>query len=266
MRPNFLLIGAARSGTTWIANNLSEHPDIYLPPQKELHFFDKDYQKGIAYYEQYFRNKNQKRIGEATPAYLYFPQIPNLIQKHLPDVKLIAALRNPIDRAYSHYLNLIAKNKRKDKNHLGSFEDELQKNPRLIEEGCYYEMLSRYDRIFPEENILVLIYEDMLTDPIQFMKKIYAFLEVDTSFIPSLTDQRLNASSTKLGKHQILYSLHRLLLKKLNLKKAAAYVENLNAKPVPTMKTETRNYLRSIYSEQVELLEKRINRDLAIWK
>ncbi|MBA4318316.1 MAG: heparan sulfate glucosamine 3-O-sulfotransferase, partial [Flavobacterium sp.] len=140
MLPNFLIIGAARCATTWISENLSQHPDIFIPPLKELHFFDTHYEKGIAYYESYFDNRSEKAVGEATPAYLYFPNISSLIQQHLPNVKLIASIRNPVDRAFSHYLYLKAKAKIGDiDSDMISFEDKLKVTNRLIEEGFYYD-------------------------------------------------------------------------------------------------------------------------------
>ncbi|MBA3731354.1 MAG: sulfotransferase domain-containing protein, partial [Gammaproteobacteria bacterium] len=106
MLPNFLIIGASRCGTTWMANNIKSHPDVFMPPKKELHFFDASFDKGWDYYASFFPDKKCARyraIGEATPAYLYMPQVARLIKSRLPDVKMIVSLRNPIDRAYSQY-------------------------------------------------------------------------------------------------------------------------------------------------------------------
>lgn len=76
MLPNFLIIGAPRSGTTWIQENIKHHPEIFMPEQKEIHFFDRNYAMGIEYYEKYFSAYDgQKAIGEATPDYLHLPDI-----------------------------------------------------------------------------------------------------------------------------------------------------------------------------------------------
>ena len=101
-----------------------------------------------------FRTKNAqgiyKAIGEATPAYLYMPQVPHLIKSRLPDVKMIVSLRNPIDRAYSHYWNLYAAAPEGDVNKRLSFEEKLEFTPRLIEEGFYDRKLSNYYTLFPK--------------------------------------------------------------------------------------------------------------------
>src|SRR5690606_33439746 len=104
--PTFLVIGAARSGSTWISRNLARHPDVFIPKEKELHFFDQRYEEGIEAYRAYVRAATaEKAIGEATPAYLHTPAAAARIRAHLPDVKLIACLRDPIDRLYSRYWN-----------------------------------------------------------------------------------------------------------------------------------------------------------------
>lgn len=266
MLPTFLIIGAARCATSWIAKNLMEHPEIYLHPKKELHFFDRHYNKGIKFYESYFIGRDEKAIGEATPAYLFFPHIPKLIRQHMPEVKLIVSLRNPIDRAYSHYWNLISKEKKSVRKRAESFEIEIRKNDRLIKEGFYYDMLSRYYQIFPKENILVKIYEDIIDDSAGFIKSIFSFLNVDTEYIPNLLDYRLNASSTKLWECKLLYYFYLTLMKKIRLYKVASFLEKNNSKVIPPIQKDTKDELLQIFNVQIDQLEQFIERDLDIWR
>src|SRR4051812_23905676 len=117
--PNFLVIGVEKGGTTWLHAQLKKHPQIFLPDTKEIHFFNKyssnlierDYFKlGIGWYLDFFKPYNgQRAIGEVTPMYICDSEAPLRIQKTLLSVRLIAILRNPVDRAYSHYW--MAKNK-----------------------------------------------------------------------------------------------------------------------------------------------------------
>jgi len=111
--PTFLFIGAEKAGTTWFYARLKEHPDIFVPETKELHFFNKynsnlekmdRFEKlGLNYYQRFFqRYAGEKAIGEVCPMYLCDPCAPVRIRQTLPQVKLIACLRNPADRAYSH--------------------------------------------------------------------------------------------------------------------------------------------------------------------
>jgi len=266
MLPNYLVIGVARGGTSWIAKNLEFHPEVFMPPQKELHFFDRNYEKGIVYYKKQFKNRKEKMIGEATPAYLYFEHIPKLIKKHLPDVRLIVTLRDPVDRAFSHYLNLKAKAIRSGNKNYESFEKKIKITPRIIDEGFYYNLLNRYYKFFTKEQILILLFDDLRNDPINLLRKIYSFLEVDVTFNSPVLDQKINASSSKHGKFKFLYFLYRFFMK-LNLFNVAKLFDKINIKPIEKIDPDMRKWLTEyVYLEQIELLENLLNRDLSIWK
>src|SRR5918997_468574 len=114
--PNFLIIGAMKSGTTALYYYLEQHPQIYMSPVKEPNFFCSGGQEGwesksvtrIRAYQYLFKDvSDEKAIGEASHCYLYEPQAVARIQEHLPDAKLVAILRNPVDRAYSHFLHMV---------------------------------------------------------------------------------------------------------------------------------------------------------------
>ena len=105
--PDFLCVGAQKSGTSLLYRLLNQHPEIYLAKGKEIHFFNRDenYNKGIEWYSEHFAgSEDYKRVGEVTPDYNYVPTVPGRIYKTLgKDIKLIFMLRNPVDRAYSNY-------------------------------------------------------------------------------------------------------------------------------------------------------------------
>jgi|SRR5690242_3518862 len=102
--PHFLIIGAQRCGTTSLFEYLARHPDVAPPSAKELHFFDSEYHKGDAWYRERFPSlRNGFITGEATPYYIFHPHTPTRVRDWNSKVKLIVLLRNPVDRAYSHY-------------------------------------------------------------------------------------------------------------------------------------------------------------------
>ena len=106
--PNFLVIGAQRSGTTWLDTALRAHPQVYLPERrKEIHYFDEHYSRGAEWYREFFSaaaaRPGLKAIGEVTPRYLFDPLVPQRIAGDFPSMRLIAILRNPADRAYSQF-------------------------------------------------------------------------------------------------------------------------------------------------------------------
>jgi len=271
--PNFLVIGAPRCGTTWIDENLRRHPDIYMPAKKELHFFDRHYGLGIEHYEASFAGWNgEKAVGEATPDYLHGlyashgQDVAALIAKHLPGVKLIVSLRNPVDRAYSHFLNVKAKH---EHNLDLTFEEKLRKvrgGAEIIREGFYAEHLSRYYALFPRESILVLLYDELVADPKAFLERIYRFLEVDPSFDSPAIDARINMAVGKkhLARSRPLWYLSRAL-SRLDAHRLSERLRRLNARPAPQMSGETRRMLIDIYREANKELERLIGRDLSHW-
>lgn len=264
MLPNYLIIGATRCGTTWLGKNLMLHPEVFMPKNKEIHFFNRHYDNGISWYEDIFKGASEKAIGEATPGYLYHENIPELIRKHLPDVKLIVCLRDPVDRAYSHYW--YREHERRAQNITISFEEKIKITPRLIEEGLYARKLSKYYELFPHENILVTFYDDLKSDPAQYLKEVFRFLGVDESFHSPLLDKQINASASEVGKTRMLYYLHKFF-NKIGIFGLAKTVDKVNRKEIPKINPETRRMLLDeYYIEDIKKLETMVGRDLSAWK
>lgn len=266
MLPNFLVIGAPRAGSTWIHENLKLHPEIFVPThKKEIHFFDWNYSKGTVFYENIFKDAGKfKAVGEVTPSYLHKAEVAPRIKEHIPDVKLIVCLRNPVDRLYSRYWNSKAKyESNKDK----SFEDKIRQKPEFIEEGYYDEHLSRYLSLFDREKILVLFFEDMTQDPAGFLKKIFSFLNVNTAFVPEGIDRKVNAAAgkRKLAKNKFLYYFHKAL-GKAGFKKLAYKIAEKNKIKLPKMDSETRAWLiNEIYFTHNKNLASLLKVDLSHW-
>lgn len=197
---DFIIIGAQRSGTTSLYNYIISHPNVSPARNKEVHFFDINYENGIDWYWKQFTSLSQKYAdnekpitGESTPYYLFHPLAPKRIFKHLPKIKLIVLLRNPVDRAYSHYNHAIRVG-----NESLSFEEAIKIEPeRLREEeqkvldgknsptyqrlsylarGVYAEHLERYLELFQKEQFLILKYEDFFASPQQYLNKVFSFL------------------------------------------------------------------------------------------
>ena len=219
--PNFLLVGAMKSGTTSLYHYLNEHPQIYMPSFKEPRFFASSallkidnfkykFQEhctsapfnSIDDYKSLYSNvKNEIAIGESSPQYLftYETTIP-LIKKYLGDIKIILILRNPVNRAYSAYKH----NRRHDPNapylhEKLSFIDALKAEHTRFKKGnypmmfyyksmsMYYNQVKSYKDNFSQ--VLVCKYDELESDPLLLMKKIYTFLGVDHSFIPNVEIQ-----------------------------------------------------------------------------
>lgn len=198
-KPSFLIIGAQKSGTTSLYANLVQHPQIVTAKKKEIHFFDNKYERGMDWYASRFPPVGRFEgliTGEATPRYLFLPHVPQRVRRDLPDVKLIVILRNPVDRAYSHYYHNFRKNRLQ-----GSFEDALQQSEDFekqrsgnssmafwsgdrcsfdsyLARGMYAEQLERWFEFFPRERFLILKSDDFFRSPGSILSQIHAFLGV----------------------------------------------------------------------------------------
>ena len=210
--PNFMCIGAAKSGTTTLYDILKQHPEIFIPAFKEPHFFDipENYNNGIDWYEKnYFRNINKKIIADFTPSYFFEKETPKRIFKDLgTQIKFVVLLRNPVDRAYSHYLHSV-----RDEHENLSFEDSLkQENERLesyekkgdylsylrnsyFHQGLYGDMLERYLEYFTLDNFLFIHFEnEFMIDRKKIMDKLLIFIGLETEINLNL-DLRSNPAS-----------------------------------------------------------------------
>jgi hypothetical protein len=182
LRPNFLVIGAQRAGTTLLHRILAEHPEVYVPRQrKELHYFDRYYERGPNWYAGYFPSEGEahrfRAIGEVTPDYLPHPQAPARIEATLPGCRLIAILRDPVERAFSWYCYC-----RRSKNERRPFLRFVEEDPTAFAHGLYDEQLARYFAHIPRHQLQVRLYEDLVSDPKPELAALAAFLHLTRPF------------------------------------------------------------------------------------
>ena len=212
--PDFLIIGAQKAGTTWLAYQLRQHPDVFMPP-REVHFFDNanNFVKGLGWYERHFDDASGKRaIGEKTPEYSWvggrgpnhLPDVHRNVHAVLPDARLILVLRDPVDRAISHLTHLIRAGQ------VGPLAriDDLLVGPKrhlvadigLIDRGRYADQISAYRELYDTPQMLILIYEeDVVAQPMRGLATTCRFLGIDTpASVPALDRKRNAADRTRL--------------------------------------------------------------------
>jgi len=289
--PDFLIVGTMKGGTTSLAKYVDSHPDVCVHPKKELHFFDREsnYRRGIEFYLKQFNEVDRsgcKLIGEATPAYMYFPWIPERIAEYFPDVKLVFILRHPVDRAYSHYwfswYNGVHSYPSfeaaiEDERRMLRFRDELHfRRYSFLDRGKYILQLERYLKYFDRSQIYIMITEDLKRNPGESMRGLFEFLEVDSSFQdPFWGRQRYNVgySPKYLKLHSLitkftsrpdrLGTLYRMVYSSFRSKK---YVKNyLFRRGYPPMKDETRKRLLKFFHPYNRKLERFLGMKLPHW-
>ncbi len=252
--PDFLVLSAGRCGSTSLFASLEEHPQVLPPAHKEVHFFDRNYARGLEYYRRFFplgvrRRARTRRVngpvlsGEATTYYLLHPAVAGRAHASIPDARIVAILRDPVDRAYSHY-QLSVRYGVEDL----SFEEALEAEPTRIagaeerlladatfehpahsfnayvERGMYLDQLLRWEELFGRERLLFVRSEDSFADPVGVVGQVTGFLGLEPHPGP------LPAA-----------------------KNVASY---------DTMKPETRRRLREVYAEPNRRLEEHLGRDL----
>jgi len=255
---NFIGIGAQKSGTSWVYACLYEHPDIYAPV-KEIHFFSRPrFEKGIAWYESHFSKCVAGKVcGEFSTSYLYAPEAALRIKAAYPEVKLIAILRDPIARAYSQYGNSL---KSGEISMDSSFESFVAMEASCLEQGKYMEQLERYYKVFPREQLLVLIYEDIARDPLAFIQRVYRHIGVSDSFVPPSLFSQINiARKPKLVladrmMHHVAETLRLLgfdkLVHRIKTSGLTDWIRQRNTKPTPERKQHL--FDRSSYIDYVK--------------
>ena len=293
--PNFLIVGAAKAGTTSLYSYLQQHPEVFLSTPKEPRFFALEgetpnyqgpiqiiNQKSVTHWEDYqalfAKAEGKKAVGEASTVYLYEPQSLARIQNYLGQPKIIVILRNPVSRAYSSYMHLV-----RDGQETLSFKEALAEEKERIAKnwpplwhyqtrGYYYSQLKPYIDAFGPEQVKVFLFEDLCEKPKELMKELFEFLEIDSTFDPDVS-RRANPS----GAPKRMW-LSRLLNRKNPIKQAAKAVlprqfrkniysslqqSNMGDKTQinPLIKAQ----LIDDYREDVEQLQSLIGRDLSHW-
>ena len=173
--PNFLFIGPPKTGSTWLYEVLAQHPGVMLPPLKDLYFFDRHYDRGLAWYAIHIDGSERATaVGEISHDYIYSREACRRIAVDLPNVKLITLLREPTDRAISHY-----KYSRRFGNVSGSFLESIEQNPAILERGLYGKYLTPFFEYFTPDQLGVFFFDELQSDADQLGRRIFEFLELE---------------------------------------------------------------------------------------
>lgn len=202
--PDFIIVGTQKGGTSSVYNTLIQHPQITAASKKEVHFFDRNHNRGEAWYSRHFSKTDGKITGEATPFYLFHPRCAERIAALLPRVKIIILLRDPTMRAYSHYQHMVrrgletldfeaaleAEEKRTAAGWQKVLSGEAGNSSPLQQfsyrrRGLYLEQILRYENFFSPGQLHIDFSERFYQNPLAFVASLYRFLDVDDHFEPA---------------------------------------------------------------------------------
>ena len=309
--PTFIVVGANKGGTTSIYHYLKQHKKVYLSPVKEPHFFSKDidvnlfkrefaqnklqdidkyvngemkeefhaaFIRDIEQYKKLFSKvQDQKAVGELSTSYLFSEVAAKEIKALIPDCKIIICLRNPFDRAYSHYrMNLWTGNSNEFDFYKALVEDYDHKpkvwgNAHLYTEiGLYYQQVKRYLDLFGKDNVKIIFTEDMKKNAAQVVKELYEFIGVDSSFVPD-TSTRYNEVFTPKYKN-ITWFLNKSGIRPLMKRLSPQVLKNIFVKVFYKGKGEkgeipanAKQFMLEKFSEDISKLSVLLNKDLSNW-
>jgi Sulfotransferase family len=295
--PNFLIIGAAKSGTASLYHYLGQHPQVYMSPVKEPNFFALEGHKldfrapeaeerinrwsvtSLDAYRALFEGvTTEKAIGEASPMYLYSPEAPERIRRYTPDARLIVVLRDPVERAYSSYMHL----RRNGRESLDDFVQALEAEEMRMASnwewiwhyknmGFYCEQLKRYYERFDRDQIRVYLHEDLKKDSLGVSREVYEFVGADSSFVPD-TSLKYNVSGVPMSRtifnlikrpHPVKNALKPLFPERFRRPLVMGLWDRILVKP--PLPAEVRGRLVEEYRQDILGLQDLIQRDLSGW-
>ena len=270
LKPTFLCIGIQKAGTSWLYRMIEQHPEVCVSQPKELHFFNRHYDKGIGWYLSHFsRDKNSKAVGEFTPDYLWTrdkhiskpgleatPDIPARVAKNFPDLKFIAILRNPVTRAISSYFHHIGANRISPNRRISKVGDQWG----ILSMGHYAKHLEKWFQHFSRDQFQIFIYEEDLTEDARMhtLRNVFEHLGVDLGFQPQKLEGKYNQRRLHFD-----YRLSRLpgRLQRMARQYVPNSIKNMRFWEIPISNEEMES-LQAYYEPHNKNLEKLLGRDL----
>ncbi len=283
---HFMCVGVQKAGTSTFHDILQQHPDINLPINKETHFFrDRDkFEKGIDhYFSYYFKDSPTPFWGEIDPEYIYFKDCAEAIFKTFGKIKIIIILRNPVDRAYSHY-QMTKSRSLESLDFITAIKNE---NERLtthynkihfsyISRSLYAEQIERFESFFGKENLKVLLFENLIKNTDATINETMSFLNIPSyNFDYSIKSNVASEPKNKLLQN-FIYKPNKLKsavgklipVKKIKDKIMLTLAEkNKKAAPKTALSIDQKQMIYNTYfKNEIDTLESKLNRDLSHWR
>lgn len=275
-KPNFFILGAAKSGSTSLYCYLKQHPDIFLTAIKEPTFFSEGHQviqNPITYFELYDQVCTEKILGEASHVYLTNPSTAKVLKALFPNAKFVIILRNPADRAYSLYHHM----RRVGLEYINTFEKAIEMEEKrynsqrflktcpqylynylYFRSGLYGEQLQRYFSIFSPEQFHVIKFENFIVDPINHLQLIFQFLNIDADFVPNIEIHNEGNMTARIPKVHYFFNAmmtpSTMLWNFFNSAFFQSLLQKFNMIETPPINTATRERLLDKYAEDLKLL------------
>ncbi len=267
--PDFVIVGAMRCGTTSLYRYLGDHPDVTMAP-KELGFFTEHFDRGLGWYETQFDAKPAQLRGEATADYLARDSAMQRLASTAPHAKLIASLRNPVERAWSHYL-LLRERGKETRSFAAALDDELARIATDGPEarGAIYTLHGLYDvhlqralALYPRDRLLVSVFERMAADPASSYQSMCRFLGIDADYVP----QRLGKPINRYVTFRSLRVRDRTKALPSPIGRIVARLNTRRHTQPPTLPPSERERLQEFYAPRIARVEQLMGQPLPEWR
>jgi len=283
--PNFFIVGAPKTGTTSLYEYLKKVPGIYMSPMKEPYYFSQSIKIDTNFialppitdkqeYLSLFENvKDEKIVGEATPFYLVDPISPKLIHQIAPNARIVISVRDPVERALSHYLPVV-----QSRIKIGTFHEQIQVELKRLEEndfttigilqcGLYYQAIKRYLDTFGKNQVKIIIFEEFVKNTKQVLEDVLEFLDVEASldsFKPKIQNpyrvSRGQVAESLLWNPTVSKLSRKLLSESTRKFLSTQFLQKKSSKP--KINPEDRKFLIEFYQEDVQKLQNLLGRKL----
>lgn len=274
VKPNFLGIGVIKSGTTWVAEILASHPQVFIAHGKELHYFSNYHSRGVEWYLEHFAHaKDELAVGEYSVSYMdNSEKNARRIHDFDPRMKLVVTLRHPVERAFSHYRWM-----RQFGYGFDSFESALKSTPAIIAVSKYFESMQPYWERFSDQQIHFVLHDDIKASPEMVQQQLFNFLEVDPEFRSTRSEKVIGKTivprSTRLELmrqrvHGFLKNKRMAFLitgaKKAGLSNLYRKINDDHA-AADTLSSEQKFELMKLFSEDLLRFQDRTGLDVSCW-
>jgi hypothetical protein len=272
IQPLFVCLGVPKAATTWIHRQLEAHPEVSVTTSKEINYWTVNYQRGPGWYVAEFPQRNDAKV-HAEVSVSYFGERTALARMagDLEDVRFMVSLRNPYERALSHYWQMIRAG-----TFAGTLTEAIDINPKIVESSLYVPRLQAYLEFFPMNQLHVALYDDLQADPLTYVRTLYGFLGVNQEFVPSELGSRVNVGRRESPLDAALFRAQQLAkrwgLKRAHLMRLGLWrpLERTYAwlgrhKPLPPARQEQLLTLDRHLRADVLELQALLGRDLSRW-
>lgn len=271
---DFFFIGPDKAGSTWLYGALCAHQKVFIPLAKDIYYFDRYYDRGVTWYESKYSKKEEGQIaGDISHDYLFCNESPGRILSYNSNAKIITILRDPASRSFSQYLNYVRSGELSPK---VSFREAVSIYPNIISNSQYHKHLPHYQDLFPEHQMGIFLFDDLLSNAQTFANSIYDFLGIDSIDISKLDIYERQGAKPRFRLLSRIAKETARGMRAAGLEDCLGFIKNSKINSVlyrsyskdekPSLSNEDREWINDVFQQDVEFVRRITGRELLGWR